>query len=80
MIASLSFEIPASNSGESACVDVSTIEDNIAENTEQFELVFENLPSNFAAVGMPDTVCVSIVDDEGIALVLNTVAQESPFI
>ena len=45
---------------------MNTIQDNIAEGTEQFELYFENLPSEFATAGTRDTVCVSIVDDEGI--------------
>ena len=64
---SLTVPIAASNSGGRYCLDVSTIQDNIAEGTEQFELYFENLPSEFATAGMRDTVCVSIVDDEGIS-------------
>lgn len=48
---------------------MSTIQDNIAEGTEQFELYFENLPNEFATAGMRDTVCVSIVDDEGIIII-----------
>ena len=67
---SLLFSIPASNSGDRFCLDVSTIEDNIAEGTEQFELYFDNLPSEFATAGMRDTVCVSIVDDEGMSLLV----------
>ena len=63
---SLTVSIPATNSGGQYCVDVSTIEDNIAENTEQFELYFDNLPSAFATAGGRDTVCVNIVDDEGM--------------
>ena len=57
--------VPASNSGGQFCLDVSTIEDNLLENTEQFELSFLNLPSEFAAAGDPDKVCVNIMDDEG---------------
>jgi hypothetical protein len=49
---------------------VSTIQDNIAEGTEQFELYFENLPNEFAIAGMRDTVYVSIVDDEGIIMII----------
>ena len=62
---SLTVPIAATNSGDQFCLDVSTIQDNIAEGTEQFELYFENLPSEFATAGIRDTVCVSIVDDEG---------------
>ena len=50
---------------------MNTIQDNIAEGTEQFELYFENLPSEFATAGTRDTVCVSIVDDEGIITTYN---------
>ena len=49
---------------------MNTIQDNIAEGTKQFELYFENLPSEFATAGMRDTVCVSIVDDEGITITM----------
>ena len=63
---SLTTIIPATNSGDQYCVDISTIDDNITENTEQFELYFTNLPTAFATAGMRDTVCVNIVDDEGM--------------
>ena len=62
---SLNIMVPASNSGGQFCIDVSTVKDNLLENTEQFELSFLNLPSEFAAVGDPDKVCVNIIDDEG---------------
>ena len=63
---SLTIPIPGTNSGGQYCVDISTIEDNIAENTEQFELIFTNLPSDYVTAGMHDTACVNIVDDEGM--------------
>lgn len=62
---SLTVPIAAASSGDRYCIDVSTIEDNLSEGTEQFELYFDNLPSDFATAGTRDTVCVSILDDEG---------------
>ena len=35
------------------------------ENDEQFELIFQNLPSDNATVGDIDTVCVTITDNDG---------------
>ena len=54
-------------SGEHFCVDVSTVDDLIAEGREQFELYFEPItPSGSANVGDPDTVCINIEDNDGI--------------
>ena len=61
---SMNVIVPASNSGDQFCLDVSTIKDNLLEKTEQFELSFLNLPSEFAAAGDPNKVCVNIIDDE----------------
>lgn len=58
--------IPATSLGDQYCIDVNTIEDNIAEDTKQFELTFDNFTSEYAIAGMRDTVCVNIVDDEGM--------------
>ena len=71
---SLTVPIAASNSGGQYCLNVNTIQDNLSEGTEQFELYFENLPNEFAAAGMRDTVCVSIVDDEGKIYIYNVAA------
>ena len=35
------------------------------EGDEQFALVFQNLPSEYGAIGDIDTVCITIIDDEG---------------
>ena len=47
------------------CIDLSIIDDTIIEDQEQFELYFENLPSDFATVGDIDTVCITIDDNDG---------------
>ena len=52
-------------SGERFCVDVSAVDDSIAEGTEQFELYFEPItPSGSANVVAPETVCVNIEDND----------------
>ena len=65
-LGSLMFTVPASpgGSGSRFCVDISTIQDVIAERTEQFELIFTNLPDSSVDVGTPSTVLVSIRDDD----------------
>ena len=60
--------IPASQNGSCFCIDVSAISDTDVEGTEQFELYFENLPSEFATVGEIDTVCVNITDGSKLRL------------
>ena len=57
--------VPVSESGSIFCIDVSVANDEIFESDEQFELVFENLPSEYATVGDIDTVCITIIDDDG---------------
>lgn len=54
--------IPESSNGARFCVTVNTTRDADFEGDEQFELYFENLPSDFAGVGDIDTVCVTIED------------------
>lgn len=63
--ASLMTTVPVSDDGSSFCIDLFTIDDTTFEADEQFELTFQNLPSESATVGDIDTVCVMIVDDDG---------------
>ena len=57
--------------GERFCVDVSTVDDSIAESREQFELYFEPItPSGSATVGNPGTVCVNIENNESMIVAL----------
>ena len=44
---------------------IDTIQDSSSEGTEQFELIFTNLPDGSIDVGTPSTVLVSIRDDDG---------------
>ena len=55
----------SSMDGEQFCIDISTIQDEIGEGTEQFELFFTNLPSASARDGDPNVLCVNIEDDDG---------------
>ena len=54
----------SSMTGDQFCIDISAIEDTIGEDTEQFELYFENLPSASALAGDPDVLCVNILDND----------------
>ena len=54
----------SSMTGDQFCIDVSAIEDTIGEDTEQFELYFENLPSPSALAGDPDVLCINILDND----------------
>lgn len=63
--ASLTITVPVSDSGSIFCIDLSAVEDSVFENDEQFELIFQNLPSAYATVGDIDTVCVTITDNVG---------------
>ena len=57
----------AGGAGEEFCVDLSTMDDTLAEPTEQFELYFEPInPAGSATVGNPATVCVNIEDNDGM--------------
>ena len=60
---SLSVTFSSMNS-EQFCIDISTNDDDLGEGTEQFELYFENLPSEFARDGDPNVLCVNILDNE----------------
>ena len=55
----------SSMNGDQFCIDISANEDTIGEDTEQFELYFENLPSMSALAGDPDVLCVNIQDNDG---------------
>ena len=46
------------------CVNLNIVDDSINEPTEQFEFYFDNLPSDFATVGVPPTACVNIEDND----------------
>ena len=63
----LTITVPVAQSGDRFCIDLSTVDDLLAEGTEQFELFFENLPSDSATVGDPATLCVNIGDDDGMS-------------
>ena len=52
-------------SGDTFCFNLSATDDSILEPTEQFELYFENLPTEFATVGDPSTLCITIEDMDG---------------
>ena len=60
----LTFTVPVMQSGDRFCIDLSTVDDVIGEDTEQFELFFKNLPSVSATVGDPGTLCVNIGDND----------------
>ena len=64
----LNFTIPVMESGGRFCLVLRIIDDLLVEELEQFELYFQNLPSDFATVGDPATLCITInsEDDEGI--------------
>ena len=57
--------VPVSENGSLFCIDLLILEDSMFEDDEQFELFFQNLPSEFATVGDIDTVCVTITDNDG---------------
>ena len=66
---SLTITVPVAQSGDQFCIDLSTANDLLAEGTEQFELFFENLPSDSATVGDPATLCVNIGDNDGMSFI-----------
>lgn len=57
--------VPVSEDGSIFCIDLVILEDSLFEDDEQFELIFQNLPNDFATVGDIDTVCVTIADNDG---------------
>ena len=63
---SLSFNVPIMTSGGRYCIDLITVDDNIHEGTEQFQLTFTSItPAGSATVGNPGILCVNIRDDDG---------------
>ena len=58
----LSFNVPVMASGGRYCIDLSTVDDSIAEGTEQFQLTFDSTGS--ANEGNPHTLCVDIEDND----------------
>ena len=61
---SLSFPIPIMASGGRYCVDLSTVDDVMAEGAEQFQLTFDSItPAGSATEGNPAVLCVLIEDD-----------------
>ena len=50
---------------EIVCFNFSVLDDLVDENVEQFEFYFMIFPNDFATVGDPSTLHVSIVDDDG---------------
>ena len=65
MLSSSTFVIEP-NSLRRHCVALEILQDTIGEGMEQFELFFDNLPSESADVGTPATTCVNIIDDDGM--------------
>ena len=61
----LEITIPAMISGDTFCFNLSVIDDDILEPTEQFELYFENLSADLATIGDPGTLCITIEDRDG---------------
>ena len=57
--------VPAMISNDTFCFNSSAIDNGIFEPTEQFELYFENLPTEFAIIGDPSTLCITIEDRNG---------------
>ena len=62
ILSPLTFNISAMLSGGCYCLNMSIIDDSLDENTEQFELYFANLDSDYATAGDPDVACVNIVE------------------
>ena len=51
------------------------MDDKIAEGLQQFELYFENLPSNLATTGDHSTLCVNITDNDGTIKIIIMVSH-----
>ena len=65
---------------EQFCIDISTNDDDLGEGTEQFELYFENLPSEFARDGDPNVLCVNILGNDGELIYILLTLSLSPFL
>ena len=67
----LSFNVPVMASGGRYCIDLSTVDDNIAEGTEQFQLTFDSItPAGSATEGDPAVLCVDVGDNRGKILLI----------
>ena len=62
----LSVVVPVNDMGEQFCLSLSIIDDRIAEDSEQFAVYFENIPSEFAIAGANDTICITIQENNGM--------------
>ena len=61
----LTFTISDAGSGQRLCIDLSVLDDDKVESTEQLEFYFEAIdPSRSAVVGDPATLCVNISDTD----------------
>ena len=71
MESTLSFNVPVMASGGRYCVDLNTVDDSIAEGTEQFQLTFDSItPAGSATEGNPAVLCVDIYDNNGKILLI----------
>lgn len=68
LLSPLAFNVEGGQAAGRFCVAFITEDDSVGEGTEQFELYFENLPSEFYTAGDPDRVCVSIIDNDGMPI------------
>ena len=62
----LSVMIPVNDMGEQFCLSLSIVDDMIAEDSEQFAVYFENIPSELAIAGANDTICITIQENNGM--------------
>ena len=62
---SLDFTFSSMEPGEVMCVNVSAVDDEIDEPTEQFEFFFDPVPGDpLVTFRDPPTACVNIEDDD----------------
>lgn len=62
----LNIMVPVNDVGEQFCLSLSIVDDRIAEDSEQFAVYFENIPSEFAIAGANDTICITIQENNGM--------------
>ena len=62
----LNIMVPVNDMGEQFCLSLSIVDDRIAEDSEQFAVYFENIPSEFAIAGANDTICITIQENNGM--------------
>ena len=58
--------VPVNDMGEQFCLNLSIIDDTLGEDSEQFEVYFENIPSELAIAGANDTICITIQENNGM--------------